>query len=438
MFPGRSLPLALRISSSLAILDSTLAAGEVLGRSNSSNSSSSSESNPTDSESLTTKAKSYAPPSDQISSDTARKLTTDDGQLANEQMQIAIESRDQFYRDNIPDNPNTHRPLKSGGHKTVGVLFYTRKDFETKGYPFTKQPAWWEWGSSTYRMETDAYNDFLKYQYGVEDSLENLALALGLAPQTATRELRSVELAGERFTYLFVTGVDKTDGYKREYHGLFEGVYNGKPLIGYTFYEKYKDLQWNMSTQTIIDLSAFVNGVGASASAVSLARNATRVAQAAGQMTFKQILKNAELKRTTGSELDKLLEFLKVKGLGDFADIARHATENADSPYVVLGKGIQSDGSLIKGKLYTKVAAHFKATYFKLDNWRDLVKKLNATELWKVNEAFLDQQIRAGKQIILSPDPSKATGFFLKEVSYLEDTGFKFVKEGWAWKAVQR
>jgi len=33
-----------------------------------------------------------SPPSDQISSDTARKLTTDDDQLANEQMQDAIES----------------------------------------------------------------------------------------------------------------------------------------------------------------------------------------------------------------------------------------------------------------------------------------------------------------------------------------------------------
>jgi len=33
-----------------------------------------------------------SPPSDQISSDTARKLTTDDDQLANEQMQNAIES----------------------------------------------------------------------------------------------------------------------------------------------------------------------------------------------------------------------------------------------------------------------------------------------------------------------------------------------------------
>ncbi len=104
----------------------------------------------------------------------------------------------------------------------------------------------------------------------------------------------------------------------------------------------------------------------------------------------------------------------------------------------MLGKGIQRDGSLVDGKLYTKVAAHYRATYFKLDNWRQITKNLDNDEIWKINEAFLDQQIRAGKQIILSHDPSKATGFFLKEVSYLEDAGFKFIKDGWVWKAVQK
>jgi len=65
---------------------------------------------------------------------------------------------------------------------------------------------------------------------------------------------------------------------------------------------------------------------------------------------------------------------------------------------MLLGKTLQD------GVDYTKVAAHYRATYFKLDNCRDLAKKLTPDELWKVNEAFPDQQIRAGKQIILSPN----------------------------------
>jgi hypothetical protein len=58
-------------------------------------------------------------------------------------------------------------------------------------------------------------------------------------------------------------------------------------------------------------------------------------------------------------------------------------------------------------------------------------------EIWEINKAFLRQQIGAGKQIILSHDPSKATGFFLREVAYLEDLGYRFVKENWVWKAIR-
>jgi hypothetical protein len=56
-------------------------------------------------------------------------------------------------------------------------------------------------------------------------------------------------------------------------------------------------------------------------------------------------------------------------------------------------------------------------------------------ELWKVNETFLRQQIKQGKQIILSHDPSKATGYFAKEVEYLRSLDYQFVRENWIWKA---
>lgn len=112
-----------------------------------------------------------------------------------------------------------------------------------------------------------------------------------------------------------------------------------------------------------------------------------------------------------------------------FDDIARLATRNAESTIVVIGK-FRADG-----KSYIKVAAHLKATYLKIGNWRELARKLTPDELWKINEAFMDQQIRAGKRIIISHDPTKATGFFAKEISYLEKMGYIFEQKGWIWEA---
>ena len=120
-----------------------------------------------------------------------------------------------------------------------------------------------------------------------------------------------------------------------------------------------------------------------------------------------------------------------IRGAAFFDDLATSATRNAGSTKLVLGKWNKT------GQSYQKVAAHYKATYFKLDNWRELSGKLSRAELWKINEAFLDQQIKAGKQIIMSHNPAKATGFFADEVAYLRSLGYKFVQDGWVWKAVK-
>ena len=119
------------------------------------------------------------------------------------------------------------------------------------------------------------------------------------------------------------------------------------------------------------------------------------------------------------------------RGAEFFDDLARQSTRNPESTRVVLGKWQQ------EGKGYTRVAAHYRASYFKATDYRELTKTLTPDELWKINEAFLDQQIRAGKQILLSHDPSTATGFYLREVQYLEDLGYRFVQENWIWKAVR-
>jgi hypothetical protein len=94
-----------------------------------------------------------------------------------------------------------------------------------------------------------------------------------------------------------------------------------------------------------------------------------------------------------------------------FKTLALQATRNPSSNVVVLGKTFED------GVSYTKVAAHYRATYFKLEYWRELTKTLNGEQLWKINKAFLEQQIRQGKQIIVSHDPAIATGFFKQEVA---------------------
>gem|GEM_PF-5042681 len=119
------------------------------------------------------------------------------------------------------------------------------------------------------------------------------------------------------------------------------------------------------------------------------------------------------------------------RGAQFFDDLARQSTKNPTSAKVVIGKWQEAN------KSYTKVAAHYRASYFKATNWRELTRTLTADELWKINEAFLDQQIQAGKQIFLSHDPSAATGFFLNEVQYLEDLGYRFVQHNWVWKALR-
>jgi hypothetical protein len=122
----------------------------------------------------------------------------------------------------------------------------------------------------------------------------------------------------------------------------------------------------------------------------------------------------------------------RVKNAQFFDDLALKATRNPNSKYLVLGKFDEA------GRSYTKVGAHYKATYFKVENWRELSGTLTEGELWRINEAFLDQQLKLGKQIIFSHDPAKATGGFLNEVVYLERLGYEFVQDGWVWRAVKK
>jgi len=57
---------------------------------------------------------------------------------------------------------------------------------------------------------------------------------------------------------------------------------------------------------------------------------------------------------------------------------------------------------------------------------------------WNVNEEFLDQSIKRGDEIILTSNPYEAKRWFAKEVNYLEDKGFEFIKHRDYWKAVKK
>jgi len=123
---------------------------------------------------------------------------------------------------------------------------------------------------------------------------------------------------------------------------------------------------------------------------------------------------------------------VNAKGASNtYSNIAKHASKNADSTEVVLGKFNQG------GVSYVDVAKERGATYFQLDDWNGVVNQVGEKNIWNVNETFIRQQASANKTFILSHDPSKATGYFAQEVNLLDDMGYSFKKAGSVWKAVK-
>lgn len=108
-------------------------------------------------------------------------------------------------------------------------------------------------------------------------------------------------------------------------------------------------------------------------------------------------------------------------------------SNNADT--VVLGK--YESGSAAS---YDAVAKDMDAQYFNLDNWDELSLQYSTEEIWEINERFLDIQTSSGREIYLSHDPTKYIGgdsYYSKEIQYLIDNGYSFVKEGDIWHAIR-
>ena len=114
-------------------------------------------------------------------------------------------------------------------------------------------------------------------------------------------------------------------------------------------------------------------------------------------------------------------------------DFAALFTRRVASSEVVLGKW---DGGAATS--YVRLALDRGASYFSMEDlWSDMAAAFGKDNLWRSNQAFLRQQIEAGKTILLSHNPAGASGFFSLEVEYLRGLGFKFIKEGNLWKAVR-
>lgn len=68
---------------------------------------------------------------------------------------------------------------------------------------------------------------------------------------------------------------------------------------------------------------------------------------------------------------------------------------------------------------------------------------VDRNDIWwnmKLNEKFLDIQIGSGREIYLTANPADfidASSFYSKELRYLQEHGYRFVKEGDLWHAIQ-
>ena len=110
-----------------------------------------------------------------------------------------------------------------------------------------------------------------------------------------------------------------------------------------------------------------------------------------------------------------------------------HCLNNLKERFLMLGKYNQDGISYIK-------AAGNKHAYFDLGDkgWNEALNKVGESNMWEINKKFLKQQLQQGKIFYLSHDPMKASGYFQKEVNFLKDNGFKFIKDGDFWKAVKQ
>jgi hypothetical protein len=139
----------------------------------------------------------------------------------------------------------------------------------------------------------------------------------------------------------------------------------------------------------------------------------------------------AVIPKVSGRNLVNVIKKFPRKLKKIIKNSAKLATINDFSDEVILGKFSRT------GLSYTKIAEARKSTYFNLENWNAVSKKIGKKKMWEINKLFLEQQIAKGKNFLLTHDPAEATGYFLEEVNFLKTKGYTFIKDGEFWKAVK-
>lgn len=129
------------------------------------------------------------------------------------------------------------------------------------------------------------------------------------------------------------------------------------------------------------------------------------------------------------------------------SNISKLSSEEAEEIAFNAIKGKNSADSIVLGKYgdggptaYTNVAKSMDAQYFQLDNWEKLASQYDDSELWKINEKFLDIETSSGRDILLSHNPFEYWGgssFYSREINYLVENGYEFIKEGDVWRAIR-
>ena len=130
--------------------------------------------------------------------------------------------------------------------------------------------------------------------------------------------------------------------------------------------------------------------------------------------------------------------FLRPDGIGEYVPpkfeelsdeqirvLAEEAMKgNADANGIVIGKHD------LDGVDYEVIARKYYEQYFNLDNWDELAETYSGTQMWMINQKFLEMHIQAGDRIYLSHNPDdfrdQYTSGFGREIAYLEAKGFTF------------
>ena len=135
--------------------------------------------------------------------------------------------------------------------------------------------------------------------------------------------------------------------------------------------------------------------------------------------------------------VDKLVEGTRKLPQSQIDEITFDAIKGRDgADSVMLGKWMEDSPAS-----YNKMAEAYDSQYFELDNFRELkeVYKMTDDEIFEINRRFLEIQTSSGRDILLSHNPDTFLGdgsFYSREIQFLVDSGYNFVKEGDIWRAI--